>query len=557
MTLIPPTHRSTPTERQDMNHSPAASRRRTSLVRLAAVVAAASLALVGCATTPGEPVADDGPIASFTYGIPTPPSSLDLTKSMTGWTSAVTTLVTQQLERFDSEGNATPVLATNVATPDATTVVYTLREGVTFSDGSPLKAEDVVASFERATDVAAFAQTASILTAFQSAEATGDLEVTVKLSHPDPAIRGSIAFGVNVAKAAAAQEAGVDFGTANGLPIGTGPYVYTSFEATEVALAVNPEYWGEAPRIQELTFAGFDTDNTAQLAMRSGSLQAHYVNAPKSTEQWAAIPGATVHSTPSLFSTFLSFDTTRAPFDDEHARRAIAHLLDREALAQVVYGSQAEVMRAMAPDAEFVPLAGSELESTLAGLTQYEFDVEAAAAELALSATPEGFAIEVPYPTSEPFAEPVLLSLQQAAAPLGIEITLTPLGFVEWVTAIYGFQTTELGVFMLGDLQPDPNGGMALMVGAANVGPTKFNVASWAPAELEPAITAMTQGSDTAERWGATKEIIEAAAEQLPYVPLFAPNTVLVYAEGYGSAVTPDFMSFISGAWLDDLTTTE
>ena len=465
-------------------------------------------------------------------------------------------MVTQPLERFDSQGNATAVLAKEVSTPDETTVVYDLREDVTFSDGSALTADDVVASFNRAIDAAAGAQTASILTAIQSVEATGDLQVTVTLSHPDPAIRGSIAFAVLVSEATEASAAGADFGTASGLPIGTGPYVYDSFDATQVDLALNPEYWGEEPRIQDLTFTGFTTDNTAQLAMRSGSLQANYVNTPKSTEQWAGISGATVYSTPSLLSTFLTFDTSRAPFDDVHARLAITHLVDRDSLVEVTYGGEAQVMRGLGPDAEFLPLAGSEeeLEKVLSGLEQYDFDPEAAADELAKSATPDGFTVEVPYPSSEPFAEPVLLSLQQAAEPLGITITLKPQSFIEWATDIYMFKPAQLGVFQIGDLQPDPNGGMALMVGEANAAPTKFNMAVWTPEELEPAIADMTQSSDPAVRWSACTEVLETAAEEMPYVPLFAPNTVLVYAPGYTSSTTPDFMSFITGAWLDDVT---
>lgn len=530
------------------------------LALIAGLATAVGLALAGCsagaAPTPAE---SEGPIASFTYGIPTPPSSLDLTKNMNGWTAAVAVMVTQPLERFDSKGAATPVLATDVTTPDPTTVVYELREDVTFSDGSPLEAEDVVASFHRAIDATAGAQTASILTAIESVEATGDAQVTVHLSHPDPAIRGSIAFGVLVSESSAAEAAGTDFGTASGLPIGTGPYVYDTFEATEVGLTLNDEYWGEEPRIQELTFTGFTTDNTAQLAMRSGALQANYVNTPKSTEQWAGISGATVYSTPSLLSTFLTFDTSKPPFDDVHARLAITHLVDREALVDVTYGGQAQVMRGLGPDAEFLPLAGStgELERVMSGLEQYDYDPEAAAAELAKSATPDGFTVEVPYPSSEPFAEPVLLSLQQAAEPLGITIELKSQTFIEWATDIYMFKPAQLGVFQIGDLQPDPNGGMALMVGTANAAPTKFNMAVWTPEALEPSILEMTQASDPATRWEGTQDVLEAAAEEMPYVPLFAPNTVLVYGPGYSASTTPDFMSFITGAWLDDVTTTE
>ena len=64
--------------------SPTPRRRTASLSRLAVLTTAASLALAGCAASAAPAVEDQGPIASFTYGIPTPPSSLDLTRNMNG-----------------------------------------------------------------------------------------------------------------------------------------------------------------------------------------------------------------------------------------------------------------------------------------------------------------------------------------------------------------------------------------------------------------------------------------------------------------------------------------
>src|SRR5262249_11598626 len=159
--------------------------------------------------------------------------------------------------------------------------------------------------------------------------------------------RGSIAFGVLVSEATAMKGAGADYGTAAGLPIGTGPYAYSSFKADKVELALNPKFQGTAPRIKKLTFAGFTTDTTAQLALRSGEVQPNYVNAPKSTPQWKSINGASVFSPPPLLSPYLPFDPSKAPFNDVPARLPIAPLVDRQSLARVAYGNEAQVMRGM------------------------------------------------------------------------------------------------------------------------------------------------------------------------------------------------------------------
>jgi peptide/nickel transport system substrate-binding protein len=494
-------------------------------------------------------------ISSFNYGLPVAIGSLDLTKNMNGWTSAVAVMVTQPLERFDRAGKSTLVLARSVTEPNRTTVVYRLRSGVKFSNGKALTARDVKWAFDHAIDAAGGAQTASILTSIASARVTRPLEVTVTLKRPDPAIRGSVAFGVLVQDSARAIAAGKDLGTAAAPPIGSGPYRYQSYAANSVSLARNAGYWGKRPSVDRLVFSSFPEDTTAQLAMRSGSIQANYVNAPKSTPAWRRIPGTTIYATRSLLSTFLTMDTSTAPFNDVHARRAIAYLVDRKNLVRPAYGQNAYVMRSIAPDGEIanLPRSRAELGRFLNGLPQYPFSIARAKAELSQSATPNGFSVEVPYPNSESWVEPVLLSLQQTAKQIGITITLKPQTFIEWATDVYTFKLAKLGVFLIGDLQPDPNGGMALMVGRANAKATSFNMANWTPASVEPPYRVMTQSNRKPLRWDATKSILTQAARDVPYVPLFVPDVVLAYGKGFASSRVPDFMDFINGAWLDTL----
>jgi peptide/nickel transport system substrate-binding protein len=517
-------------------------------VAVASILAAAAFA--GSGLSSGTQT-----ISSFTYGLPVAIGSLDLTKNMNGWTSAVAVMVTQPLERFDRNGKSTLVLARSITEPNRTTVVYKLRSGVTFSSGKRLTARDVKWAFDHAVDAAGGAQTASILTSIAGARVSGPLEVTVSLKRPDPAIRGSVAFAVLVQDSARAIAAGKYLGTAAAPPVGTGPYTYQSYTASAVTLTRNTRYAGTQPSVSKLVFNSFPEDTTAQLAMRSGSIQAQYVNAPKSTPAWRRISGTTIYATRSLLSTFLTMDTSTAPFNDVHARRAIAYLTDRKNLVRPAYGSKAYVMRSIAPDDEIANLAPSrrELGTFLSSLPQYPFSIARARAELRQSATPNGFSVEVPYPSSETWVEPVLLSLQQTAKQIGITITLKPQTFIEWATDIYTFKLAKLGVFLIGDLQPDPNGGMALMVGKANAVATSFNMANWTPDAVEPPYRLMTQSNKKPVRWNATKKILALAAQQVPYVPLFVPDVVLAYGDGYTSTRVPDFMDFINGAWLGNL----
>ena len=530
-------------------------KKRRTLWRRGAVLLA--LLLIGAATifTGSGVSGGTQTISSFNYGLPVAIGSLDLTKNMNGWTSAVAVMVTQPLERFDKNGKSALVLARSISEPNRTTVVYRLRSGLKFSSGKSLTAQDAKWAFDHATAAVDGAQTASILTSIAAARVTGPLEVTVTLKRPDPAIRGSIAFAVLIQDSVRAIAAGKDLGTAAAMPVGTGPYRYQSYSPSAVTLTRYAGFKGRPPSVTRLVFSSFAEDTSAQLAMRSGSIQADYVNAPKSTPAWRGISGTRIYATRSLLSTFLTMDTSTTPFNDVHARRAISYLVDRKNLVRPAYGRNAYVMRSIAPDGEIVNLAPNRGEFTkfLNGLPQYPFSIARARAELSQSATPNGFSVEVPYPSTESWVVPVLLSLQQTAKQIGITITLKPQTFIEWATDIYTFKLAKLGVFLIGDLQPDPNGGMALMVGKANAVPTSFNMANWTPAVLEPPYKVMTQSNKRPLRWNATKKILSLAAQQAPYVPLFVPDVVLAYGKGYGSTRIPDFMDFINGAWLDNL----
>jgi len=84
-----------------------------------------------------------GQATSFTFGVGAAPISLDIAKDFDGNIMQIMALVTEKLELISSNGDLSPALATSVTQPDSTTLVYHIRSGVTFSDGTPLTAQDV------------------------------------------------------------------------------------------------------------------------------------------------------------------------------------------------------------------------------------------------------------------------------------------------------------------------------------------------------------------------------------------------------------------------------
>src|SRR5579875_3017078 len=315
-------------------------------------VGAAAVALLAAACTSssaGSSAKTNGTVpASFTFALPAAPISLDIPKDFDGNIMQIMALVTEKLERISPTGQLSPDLATSVTQPNATTLVYHIRSGVKFSDGTPLTAADVAWSLQHVTDVKAGAETAGNVLSFASATVTGPLQVTVKLKYPDPTARENLAVISFVQEAKFGQAHLSDLGSPGAVPVGTGPYKVSSDTTQAVTLTRNPYYWGPKPPVNKLVFTFIPTDTTAQLAMRSGSIQGALVADLKTVSAWKAISGTTLYNLPSLYTNFLTLDTSAGPLSDVHVRKAIAYSLDRAGVMAAAFGQYATLMKGMA-----------------------------------------------------------------------------------------------------------------------------------------------------------------------------------------------------------------
>jgi peptide/nickel transport system substrate-binding protein len=139
-----------------------------------------------------------------------------------------------------------PALATDwTISDDGTVYTFTLRDGVSFHDGSPFDAEAVVFNFERMLnedhpyhDTGPF-PLSFFFSAIESVEATGDMEVTFTLNAPYAPFLSNLAYPTGlIVSPAAVMEHGADFGRN---PSGTGPFTFTEWRSNEaVVVEANP-----------------------------------------------------------------------------------------------------------------------------------------------------------------------------------------------------------------------------------------------------------------------------------------------------------------------------
>ncbi|MGW0706412.1 ABC transporter substrate-binding protein [Streptomyces sp. NPDC002643] len=494
------------------------------------------------------------------WALPNAPASLDYAKSYdNNSTGAVMSLVTEPLERVSSTGEFTPNLATSVTQPDAKTLVYKLRSGVKFSSGAEMTAEDVVWSIEHFS--APTAQTSAVGQQVDTVEVTGPMEVTVKLKAPVPTARAGIAITTLVEEAKYAKEHAKTLGNAGSAPVGTGPYKVESQTAEKITLVRNPEYARTPkPAADKVVFSVIPDDTARQLALRSGEIDGGAITARKSADQWKSVPGATLYASPSLSQDFLAMDVTKAPFDDVHVRRAVAHSVDRAGIMKAAFDSYAQPMNGLVPAQELAGVAGSRqnAEDFLAGLPQYELSETKAKAELAKSGHPKGFTATIEYVKDYPWQELAALNIQRNMKPLGVTITPKPVTTNEWYGKFFKHELTDITLpFGFGATYPDPAPLLGKLVGKANIGPQKINIANWTTPEVDKAQSVITTAGSDATRWTATQTILTAVADQVPYIPLFTEDEL--YAVGEGMAFdTSGITSFdlSNGTWIFHLKST-
>jgi ABC-type transport system substrate-binding protein len=256
------------------------------------------------------------------------------------------------LTRLDENGEPYPSLAEAwTISDDGRTNTFTLRDDLRYSDGSPLRAEDVRRSWLRILDPATGSTAPDVLSVIAGAserlaggsEAEVGIEVQdattliVKLRHAAnyfPAIAATpTAFVVPPAADATPDWQSVDSF------IGSGPYMAKSLDDTRLVLVANQEYVAGPPPIDEVDWiTQTESDSVAAYA----DDQVDLAGVSSFTASWMAFDpdfGPALHQAASLDVQYFGFDASRPPFDDARVRRAFALAFDRGRLVPLAEGS--------------------------------------------------------------------------------------------------------------------------------------------------------------------------------------------------------------------------
>ncbi|GAA4889945.1 ABC transporter substrate-binding protein [Streptomyces coeruleoprunus] len=231
-----------------------------------------------------------------------------------------------------------PALATALPRvgPDGLTYTYTLRPGVTFSDGTPLTAKDVVFTYRTILDPRTNNPSRTELDALKDVRASGDRTVIFTLKYPYAPFAQRTVLGIAPEHIAGKQD--VNTGPFTTRPVGSGPYVLAGWSKGEkITFKANPRYWGGEPEVKKLTMAIVKDDDVRATRLRAGDLDGAILP-PDLAKGFAHDPSRRTVEAATHDYRAVTLPTHNKVAGDTAVRRALDLAVDRQAMVDKILG---------------------------------------------------------------------------------------------------------------------------------------------------------------------------------------------------------------------------
>lgn len=321
------------------------------------------------------------------------------------------------LVRADSRtGEVTPGLATEWEWLDDTTINFKLREGVTFHNGEPFDASDVVYTLEWNNSPENRTVGQSRTNWMERIDVNGPYDITIHLPRPFPAAMEFLNANFPIYPAEYHAEVGTEGFSEQ--PVGTGRYKVDSTEiGREIVMSRNENYWAEDNgHIGTVVMRFVPEQNTQTAELMGGNAQLIWQVPPDQATRMERMPTVDVTIGETMRMGYIQFDSgleggPESPVHNPLVREAIAHAIDRQAIVDNIMGG-GQVLH--------LPCYPTQFGCEAPGAPTYDYNPERAMELLAEAGYPDGFTIDFHAYRNRPIAEAVMGYL----AEVGIEANL-------------------------------------------------------------------------------------------------------------------------------------
>lgn len=471
--------------------------------RLPSIAALLGIGLASAACTP-RPSSASPFVISTPYEIDSlDPHARDLQAQV-----AICANFYEPLVSRDADLKLQPALALRWFSPTPLTWIFELRPDVTFHDGRPFTAEDVVATFERLRRDETL-QIGLNVKEIDSVRALAPLRVELRTRRPQPILlnRLSLVAMLPGGGASATQ------------PVGTGPYRFVAWErGASVSMARYDGYWGARPALDGVSLRLGQSPEATERELAAGRSQLGILGSQAVAARLAGDASLEVERRTGMFLKFLGFDLAGdSPFRDPRVRRALSLGLDRRRLVS-------ELVEPAVPASQLVPPTVFGFDPALPEL---QADPARARALLKEAGWDASFAVKLhARRTAGSAADPVARML----LPLGIRIEVLTLGEHDFA-ASGSASTFSLNRF--GCETGDASDMLSAFMHSSDPSLYGATAPGAAAAPFARALQTSMESDQPEVRNAALMQIMAAAMQQLPIVPLYFDEDVYAVRKGF------------------------
>ncbi|WP_432501024.1 ABC transporter substrate-binding protein [Kineococcus arenarius] len=435
----------------------------------------------------------------------------------------ITSKLYDGLVAVGEDGVLEPGLATAMPEPDAslTSWTVTLRDGVTFSDGSAFDAQDVVAAYDAVRDPRVGSWTAADYEVIEQVTALDATTVRFDLAHPYAGLPARLTLGIPASEALGGSV--VDSPLASE-PVGTGPYVLAEWRKGEsLTLQAREDWWGGAPQVRTIHVAFVPDENARAQRVRAGEVDGAQLS-PRTAGELDGVDGLELVTNPSADFRAISLPETLPFFADPAVRVALNLAVDRQAMVDGVLAGHGQAVAT-----PFTPAQGDAYEPSAA----FEHDPGAAAALLDEAGWQVGadgvrrkdgvpFAFTVMYFAEDTLRRDVAQAFASDLGELGIDVSLEGVDRPQAVTRM------DEAAFVLGggDLPYDPDTQVYRQLhsdfAVFDEEDAYSNPSGYADAEVDRLLEEARQEVDADARSALYRELQQHLVQNPPLVALFA-----------------------------------
>ena len=446
--------------------------------------------------------------------------------------------VLEGLTYYDDELNLVPWLAESwEQSEDGLTWTINLRQGVMFSNGREMTADDVKFTFDRLIDPETGSGNAQLVGPPETQIEVID-DYTIAITHPEPFGIFPQSLGFNKSTGIIARESLEDDGTIN-VPIGTGPFQISEVDGTtRILLTKNENYWQDGvPYLDAVEIEPIPDDTVRETALRGGEVDWVLAIAPQNFQMLTDDPDVVVATAPQLSYDYIGINLTREPFTDVRVRQAIALALDRDQLCEAGYFGICDAIQG--PIGQGSPW--------YFGYAPYGQDIDRAKELLTEAGYPDGFEMQL-MPTVQ-YGETVRAAqvLQQQLAAVGIQAEIFAPEWSEWLELEGNFQYDAYICSWNGLIDADQYYYLQHHTGLV------FNFTGYSNEEFDQLVDEGRSISDFDQRYEIYQQADQILVDDAPYVYMYNKKEIRAYSpQVQGFTVRPDQANNFWTVWLSE-----